>query len=195
MGLLTAAQITAIAAGARIRQVWKIHVPRASGSATFDATTIHDDDDTNTKRVTDPGSREVFGYNISFREEGKLEAGSYDIVVDNAGAYFCPEKSGNVFYNSTGSYQAVVTECDLEHKVYVWDAAASPAAWSELTMVNYRGQIMTIEYEDLATPSAVIGEHATISTQSRAVREALEYVWTDDDGDDDDTGFDITGPA
>lgn len=193
MGLLTTAQSTAIAAGARMRQVWKIHVPRASGSTTFDAVTIHDDDST-TRRVTDPGSREVFGYNISFREEGKLEAGSYDIVVDNAGAYFCPEMTGNVFYNSTGSYQATPTECDLEHEVYVWDAAASPAAWSELTMANYRGQILTVEYEDLADPDGAIADMATISTQSRAVQSALDYRWTVDDGDDDDTGFNITGP-
>lgn len=190
MGLLTAAQITAIAAGARMRQVWKIHVPRASGSTTFDAVTIHDDDGTQ-RRVVDPGSREVFGYNISFKEEGKLEAGSYDIVVDNIGAYFCPELAGNVFYNATGSYQSTPTECDLEHEVYVWDAVAG--AWSELTMVNYRGQIMLVEYEDLADPDSVIADRATISTQSRSVQSVLDYQWTVADGDDDDTGFDIIG--
>ena len=75
MALLTTGQRLALQDHARIRQVWKIHVPRAAGSTTFDAVTIHDDD-SSTNRVTDAGMRECFAYNVSLRDPGKLEVGA-----------------------------------------------------------------------------------------------------------------------
>lgn len=192
MGLLSAAQITAITAGARVRQVFKIYTPRASGSSTFDAVTIHDDDPSNpTRRCLKAGRREVTGYNISLAVPGKLEAGTYAPEFDNSDAYFCPEYATNVFYNSTGSYQADPQECDLEHKVYVWDAATP--GWSELTMVAYRGRIEDVQYEQ-AGASGLAGASAVIVCKSlAALSSVLDYCWTEDDGETIDTGTNITG--
>ena len=64
-------------------------------------------------------------------------------------------------------------ECDLEHEVYLWVSGA----WSELTMVNYRGQIESVEYDDLAsiddTGTSAVAGTATIESRSRAVRDPL----------------------
>ena len=130
MALLSAPEIAAIAAGAPVRQFWRIYTPTASGNAPVTAVVVHDDADSTTRKyVVDPGRRKVSAYNVSMASPGSLAAGTYSITCANDDGMFYTATSGNFFYNSTGAtYQADPQECHLEHILYVWSAGA----WSEI---------------------------------------------------------------
>ncbi len=181
MGRMTTAQLFAAIANARHRQVWTLYVPQASGSATFDAVTLHDDDSA-TKRVVDPGSREVYGFNVGRMEVGRFEVGEYTMVLDNTDNLLKPLTTTSLFTNPTTAYQAMPQECDLEHKVYLW----VNNAWALL--LTYLGRIRDIEYEDSAFLGVATGGLATITSYSKALSDVLDHVWGDADGDDSDTG-------
>jgi hypothetical protein len=177
---LTTAQKTAIASGPRYKQVWTVYVPQTVGSTTYDALTL--DDSVNGVggihgRVIDAGQRIVEGYNQSLAEPGRLSNGLYRIVCDNSDNLMY-----SYFWTSTTPYVATPVECDLKHQVYVWSAGA----WSELTCVQYRGRIQSVEYDDDK-------ETATVEAVALAMK-VLEYVFTEDDGEEEDTGMDVTWP-
>ena len=181
MGLLTAAQLTAIEGTPLYRRGWRIHVPRAAGSATFDTVVIHDDDGPGSC-VENAGSREVEATNQSLAEPGRLTRGLYRIAVSNEGGAFYTSSIGNHFYNTTGTYQADPVECRLQHQVYVLAAGA----WDELDMVAYTGLIQGVEYDD--NQNSVTIEAVALAAV------ALEYKWSESDGVLTETGMDVTWP-
>ena len=182
MGLLSTDEKAAIATlRPTYRQAFAISVPRASGSSTFDAGTIHDDMN-GPYCVIDANSRDVEGYNQSLAVAGNLTSGMYRFAVGNSDGMFYPATAGNWFYNSTGSYQATPSECQFLHNVYV----KMGSSWSLLNMVAYSGKIQSVEYDDNKM-------EAVIEVRSYAA-EALEYVYTEDDGTDEDTGMNVTWP-
>lgn len=199
MGLLTAAALTAIQSGARIRQVWKIKVPYTLPlieATSFTTHAIHDDDGSE-KSVTDPGEISTTAYNVSLADPGELSAGSYSIVVDNSGGEFYTQhdwasgqSTSNYFYTDQGTSTDTwrsPQECYLQHLMYVWDE--STGAWVEI--YDYTGVIVDVEYTESANSDGATGADCRISTES-AVVGILRYVFTEDDGDTTDTGQTIT---
>lgn len=174
--LLTASQIAAHEAGAPVRQVWKIYVPASSGSTSYGVVTIHDDAGAE-KLVTDAGSRMIEAYNQSMKEPGRLSSGLYRIQVANDGGAFY--EGGASFKN--GSYEASPYECHLGHEVYI----LVDGSWSQMTGVTYRGHITEMTYDDTR-------KAATLTAVALAVHQVLEYVWSAEDGEAIDTGFNIS---
>ncbi|RKZ11817.1 hypothetical protein DRQ53_15560 [bacterium] len=183
MGLLTAPQIAAIGNAPVYRQVWIIHVPRSSGSSTTDNVTIHDDDG-GPDTVLDPNQYDVEGYNQSLAVPGNLTSGMYRFTVRNSDGKFNASvgSAGQYFYNTTGTYAAMPSECKLSHYSYVRVAGS----WSELTMSAHESVIQSVEYDD-NKKTAVIEVKAASAL-------ALEYVFTEDDGTEEDTGMNVTWP-
>lgn len=181
MGLLTADQKTAIDTKSVYRQVWIIHVPRASGSSTTDDVKIHDDDG-GPLSVIDAHQYDVEGHNQSLANAGGLTTGMYRFDVKNADGLFNASVggAGQYFYNTTGSYAAMPPECKLSHYVYIRVAGA----WNELTMLAFEGVIQSVEYDD-NKKTAVIEAKSEIAI-------VLEYVFTEDDGVEEDTGMNVT---
>lgn len=173
MSILSPAEKIAITAGLPTRQTWSIYVPRSSGSSTFDAVTIHDDDG-GPRCVQKAGRYVVEGFNVSMQRPGRLSTGLYRFVVDNSDSAFSPEAATNHWYNSTGSYQAYPVECHVEHKLYVLAAGS----WS--TLVSYRGIVQDVQYDEHK-------REATIEARALAA-VGLERKFTVDDAVEEDTG-------
>jgi len=74
----------------------------------------------------------------------------------------------------------------LNHWIYVLaapDAPADPDSWARIYPITYRGKIVNVAYDnDQKT--------ATIEAIGLAAL-ALEYVWTEDDAIEQDTGGDV----
>lgn len=191
MGLL-GALLEHVEAGARIRMVWTLQVPRESGGTTLDDVVIHDDDPTenDVRSVIDAGEREVWAYNVSLAEPGKLEVGQYQFVVANPDGLFYTATTGNYFYNSTGSYQADPQECFVNHQLYV----RVGGYWIEASNLAYIGKIESIKYHDTGRADGVRPLSATIITRNSGISEILKYIFTEEDGDDVDTGINIYLP-
>jgi len=148
MGLLTADQKTAIAAGAPVRQVFKLYGPTTSGGDPTVEYLLHDDDG-GPLRVTNAGRRTVEAYNVSMKEPGRLGLSSYTIVCHNSDGYLSPYKEPlNAWQFETQPdppivRQAQPRECLLKHQVYVLVAGA----WSEITGVAYTGRILEPRFD------------------------------------------------
>ena len=181
MGLLSADEVTAIATKKPVyRQAWAILVPRASGSTTLDAGTIHDDLN-GPECVVEPNTRDVEGYNQSMAVAGNLTSGMYRFTVKNPDGMFYPSTVNNWFYNSTGTYQASPAECQLLHNMYV----KTGTTWSLLGMVAYGGKIQSVEYDDNK-------KTAVIEVVAEVVR-LLSSQWKDSDGAEYESGIDVAG--
>jgi hypothetical protein len=184
VGLLTAAQLSAIQSGARVRQVWKIHAPKSSDHNTYLTQTIHDDYGS-LQTVVDAGKRVVSGYNVSMSEPGELKVGDYTITVDNSSRRFYPGIYDGFFDPSAVApvYYPEPQECLLEHLVYVMVSGA----WSELTGVSYKGRIVDIIFDEGGNHDAAQPGTATITAENNIAAEILRYEWKEDDADDDVT--------
>ncbi|HOX27476.1 MAG TPA: hypothetical protein PLL30_17185 [Candidatus Krumholzibacteria bacterium] len=193
MGLLAAAVRAAIEAGAPYRHRWFVSVPYEAGVAPTVNNELHDDlaytDSGGVTRrcVIDPGKRIVEAYNKSLSVPGELSRGYYAIGCDNSDGRFYVTTAGNVWYSTSGDgYQANPVECHLNHWIYVLaapDAPADPDSWARIYPITYRGKIVNVAYDnDQKT--------ATIEAIGLAAL-ALEYVWTEDDAIEQDTGGDV----
>ena len=182
MGLLTSPQKTAIGDAPVYRQRFHVHVPRSSGSSTTDDFEIHDDDG-GPFLVLNAGKYDVEGYNQSLAHAGNLTSGLFRIEVSNKDGIFNASVGGvgQVFYNTTGSYAAMPSECSLSHETYV----RISGSWVELTMVVFEGPIMTVEYDD-NNGTAVIEAAAQVVVK-------LQRQWNTDDGAEYASGLDLGG--
>lgn len=177
MARLTADQRAAIVAGQPVEQDWTVSTPRASGSSTFDDTTLHSDTG-GPYRVIDAGQYTVEGYNVSMAEPGRLTSGLYRFTVDNGDGYLSPESTTNVWYNSSGTYQAMPVECKLTHRLRIKELDGT---WTEL--LSYIGQVQDVQFNEAQGTAVVECKSLT------AV--ALEAIWTDEDGVEQDTGLNV----
>jgi hypothetical protein len=187
VGLLSTAQKAALAAGCRVRQTWKVVVPTAADHASYDVNLIHDDDDSAQQTVTDPGKRLVAGFNISMAVEGELRPGDYSFTVGNGDGKFYPGTTTSHWtYDDLvgGYYYAKPRECIIRHQVYAW----VDGAWEELLFLRYEGRVKDVQYSDGGHVDEAKPGTCTINTENNAVSEILRYEWTDDDGDETDTG-------
>ena len=185
MSLLTTEQKAAIAAGAAIRQVFKLYGPTTDGGSPTVANLLHDDA-TSTLRVTNAGRRTVEAYNVSMAEPGRLGIASYTIECQNADGMMSPYATSTVWsFDIGGGYVrfADPKECLLKHQVYVLVANA----WSEITGVAYTGKVAEVRYNVAAGTCEV--------TSETYVANLLVREWTRDDGYQGDTGLDanLTG--
>jgi hypothetical protein len=171
---LTQAQLDAIEAGQPTRQAWDIQTPASSGSGSFTATSIHDDDG-GPFLVVDAGKYEVEGWNVSFASPGKMPTGLYRFTVDNGDSKFSPETTGNYWYDTGGTYQAMPIECRTAHSVKI---KLLDGTWSEI--LYYVGEVLDVQYDD-------VKKTATIEARAMAAG-FLEYKFTADDGTEEDTG-------
>ena len=176
MSLLTTDQKTAIAAGAAIRQVFKLYLPHASGEAATHEVLLHDDA-AGLLRVTNAGRRTVEAYNVSMAEPGRLGIASYTIECDNSDGLLSPYAAVTVWDDS--GYLADPKECLLKHQVYVLVAGA----WSEITGVAYTGKVGEPRYDVVAKTCEI--------TSEAMVKSQLEQAWSEEDGETFDTGLDI----
>jgi hypothetical protein len=192
VGLLTAAQLSAIQSGAKVRQVWKIYVPYDSTHATYEEWTIHDDAG-QYQCVVDAGSRSVSGFNVSMSVPGELTVGDCTFTVDNTGSQtfenrkFYPGGELTSFFvgNSLSGtpYLADPQECLLQHQIFV----KVSGAWSELTGVSYKGRIVDIIFDEGGNHDGAQPGTATITAENNIAAEILRYEWKEDDADDDVT--------
>jgi len=177
MARLSADEIAAIAAGQPVEQDWTVSVPQASGSSTFAAVRLHSDTG-GPYRVTDAGQYTVEGYNVSMAEPGRLRSGMYRFTVDNGDGYLSSYSSTNVWYNTSGSYQADPIECRVAHRVRVRLLSGS---WSEI--LYYVGLVDDVQYDET---------NGTATIQCRSISTfVLDELWTVDDGTDVDTGLNV----
>lgn len=182
MGLLSANEKAAIAGAPVYRQVWVISVPRASGSATFDNVTIHDDA-LGPYCVKDSGKLDLSAYNVSMQDPGRMASGLFRFEVDNSDGKFNASVggAGQHFYNTTGTYAAMPSECKMSHYVY----AKVAGAWDQLAMLSYGGMILSVEYDD-NNQTAVIEAKCHVAV-------ALDGAWEQGDGDETASSVDILG--
>ena len=181
MSLLTTEQKAAIAAGAAIRQVFKLYGPTTDGGSPTVANLLHDDA-TSTLRVTNAGRRTVEAYNVSMAEPGRLGIASYTIECQNADGMMSPYATSTVWsFDIGGGYVrfADPKECLLKHQVYVLVAGA----WSEITGVAYICRIVDARYNVVAKTCEI--------TSDAMVKVQLEQSWNEEDGETFDTGLDI----
>lgn len=183
MALLTAAQKTAIANGNKWRHKFYVVIKHEAGGDLEDAITIHDDISPTLQRVIEGGLGKyvISGYNVALADPGQLSSGLYTIECDNSDGYFYTATAANAwFYDGSPDYQNDPVECGLSHAVYVWDGSA----WSEITPLYYSGRIIDCQFND---------DKKTVTIQARAfAAEYLDYVWTEDDAIEEDTGMDVS---
>lgn len=178
MGLLTADQKTAMASERPLYALRvDIYVPASyGGTPTLGVNNLIHADRSGIYSVVDAGRVSVEGYNLSLAEPGRLTSGHYAITVDNSSGKFYPTTSGNWFYNSSASYQADPIACWLSRNFYIRLASGT---WSELTMLQYIGKILTVTFDDDR-------QQATIETVGLTV-DKLKRAWRETDGATYDT--------
>jgi hypothetical protein len=176
VGRLSSAIFSAIAAGSPVRQAWKIYKPRSAGGTSLDSVTIHDDIG-GPSAVTDAGTYEVEGYNVTMQEPGRLTSGLYSFTADNSDAMFCSAASSNYWFNAVGDYQADPVECFVEHKLMIHDGSS----W--VNLVEYYGKVNDVHYDETA-------KTATVSSVAVAAL-SLGELWSADDAEEQDTGMDL----
>jgi len=196
--LLTSAQISAIAAGARIRQVWFVLPPFDAAHSSFypDGTRFHD------QAVTSPsvlscviraGRRTYTAVNASPMDDRKLQRARHAFTVRNDDGLWYPGTTSSWWTNESSGYQANPQECRIRHRCYVLVAGA----WSEITALDYTGQVVACDWEDVVSANGVVsGSTATIQTEAMGAWEVLAKTYTKDDGTETwvDLQFDSTYP-
>lgn len=183
--LLTSDQIAAIAAGARIRQVWYAHVPHDAAHSYYeDGHRFHDSAlvPTSTgQNVIRAGKRTYTAVNASPMDDRKLQRARHAFTVRNDDGKWYSGSIGS-WWTSIASpcYQASPSECRIRHRVYVLVAGA----WSEITALDYMGQVVACDFEDVVSANGVVsGSTATIQTEAMGAWDILSHVYGKDDGE------------
>lgn len=203
-GRLTAAQRTAIAAGAPIRQVWQIEVP---GDTLHIFWATYDLDDgifpipaaDTMRRVTRAGSRKHTVWNPSPNVLVKPKAVRYQFEVDNSDGIFYETHPDNV-YQIVGLYQAKPQECRIYHRLYVGEPGTiynKSYLWTEITHMKFRGVIRSVRYEDISDSQGnPVPGKAIIVCEQLGAWDALRRKWGVDDARvhdmTDDSTFNFT---
>lgn len=178
MGQLTADQKTALSGERRVIALrFDIYVPGAyGGTPSAGVNNMFHADRSAVYSVVDAGRVTVEGYNVSMADPGRLTSGHYAITVDNSTGLFYPTTASNWFYNASSSYQADPIGCWLSRNIYV---RLADGTWSELAMMQYTGQILSVTYDD-------DNERATIESEALVVGK-LRRAWRETDGATYDT--------
>lgn len=180
MGNLTTAQLTAIAAGAPVRQVFTIMAPAASGSSTFGSRVIDGGAQAgdSARRVTKAGSRKHSVWNPHPVAKATATAARHLFEADNSDGVFFPGHAYSWWNNAT--YQATPEECHFQHSLFIKEADGS---WSEVTSIRFTGRVIAVAFSDTASPGPVAsGSIATITVEQLGAWGSLRRVWTEDDG-------------
>jgi hypothetical protein len=197
--LLTSAQIAAIAAGERVRQVWSVYAPIDAAHSAYDSgNTFHDSVQIPTavrQNVQRAGKRTYTAVNASPMDDRKLQRARHAFVVRNDDGRWYPSSATTCWWRSqsTPAYAAQPQECRIRHRCYVLVAGA----WSEITALDYTGQVVACDWSDTVSANGVVsGSTATIQTEAMGAWEVLAKTYTKDDGAETwvDLQFDSTYP-
>lgn len=190
-GRLTAAQREGILGGAPIRQQWTIDRPFDDTHAFYNTATIDVGvfplaPTSEYRRVLRAGSRTLSVWNPSPNIKVNPKPAVYRFVVDNADGLFYDTTTDN-FFKFPGGYQATPQECIIEHTLAVGlpSVITGVLLWSLITHMTYRGQVVNLRHENVATPFGKPSSTQTVITcEQVGAWSSLRRTWTVDDGID-----------
>lgn len=161
MGLLTAAQLTALEAGAKIAHKVEVICPRSPvGYEYWTTNLIHDETSgTGVRCVESLGARANSVGNISPKSYGSVETTRCEFVIDNSDGKAHRESvdSDGMFYSTnyiSSGYMEDPRSCHIKHYRYVKVAGA----WSELPGSPWVGKIQEVVYDEYGETATIIAE-------------------------------------
>jgi len=169
---VTSAQEAALAAGRPVRQEFYVLRPEDDAHTAFESYLFDAGiyGVAGLRRVTNPGVRKWRVANVSPAQEGRLEATTWTIEVDNRDGAFL-HKVGSLFEHSVTAYLAWPEQCYLQHRVSV---LLLSGVWSELTEIRYKGRIVRVGYVDGQTAAGeIVPLSASIRTEDASAWEAM----------------------
>lgn len=194
--LMTSDQIAAIAAGARIRQVWRVYVPHDSAHSYYNSGQVFHDTEmqpTSLRRnVVRAGRRTYTAVNASPLDDRKLQRARHAFTVRNDDGRWYPGTATSWWSDYiTPSFQASPQECRIRHRCYVMVSGA----WAEITALDFTGRVVSCDWEDSVSAGGTnSGSTATIQTEAMGAWETLAMTYTKDHGEHVETDLHYKWP-